>query len=159
MSVMNTTAPVVIPPRGTRGVSFPRLPMWLMRFVNDRMFSFYRNRSFRGGQVLSLHTIGARSGEPRRSTVAYLSDGDRAWLVVASGGGTANHPAWFFNLAGHPDDVAVEIGHQRFKVKARTLEAQERADALNRITSAMPTFKDYEIKTDREIPVVRLSAV
>ena len=130
-----------------------------MRFVNDRMFAFYRNRSFAGGKVLSLHTIGARTGEPRRTTVAYFKDGDRAWLVVASAAGTARNPSWLFNLARHPDDVEIEIGHERYRVTARTLEGAERAAAWERITREMPQFKDYETKTDRAIPVVRLSAI
>src|SRR4051794_9100758 len=116
MNAMDTASPVVIPPRGTRGVRMPRLPGWLMRFVNDRMFSFYRNRSFSGGKVLPLHTTGARTGEPRRTTVAYFDDGDRAWLVVASAAGTARNPSWLFNLARHPEDIEVEIGHERYKV-------------------------------------------
>jgi deazaflavin-dependent oxidoreductase (nitroreductase family) len=156
---MSSVSPVVIPPPGTRGVRVPRLPMWLVRFFDDTSFRYFRNRPFRGGRVLSLHTIGARSGEPRRSTVAFFPDGNNTWLIVASGGGTATHPAWFFNLARHPDNVEIEIERRIYKVRAETLAPRERTEAWQRITRQMPFFKDYESKTDREIPVVRLTAL
>jgi deazaflavin-dependent oxidoreductase (nitroreductase family) len=133
--------------------------MWLMRFFNDMAFRYYRNRPFRGGKVLSLTTIGARSGEPRTSTVAYFKESDTSWLIVASGGGTATHPAWFFNLAAHPDNVEVEIGQTHHTVRAETLQSEERTQAWQRITREMPIFKGYESKTDREIPVIRLTAL
>jgi deazaflavin-dependent oxidoreductase (nitroreductase family) len=156
---MSSTSPVAVPPRGSYGVKMPRLPGWLMRLGNDLMFSYFRNRPFRGGKVLSLHTVGAKSGQARRNTVAYLQESPSSWLVIASGGGTATHPAWLHNLAAHPDHVEVEIGSKTLAVRAQTLTGEERAAAWNRITSVMPVFKGYETKTDREIPVVRLTAV
>ena len=149
---------VEVPPRGTRGVRVPRLPGPVMRLLNDVMFRLYRNRRFRGAHLLSLTTIGARSGQPRRTTVAYFPDGDDAWLVVASAGGTATHPAWLFNLARHPDQVWVELGHRKLKVRAETLKGDERARAWRRITAQAPGFASYETSTDREIPVIRLTA-
>src|SRR5262245_15770107 len=84
-----------IPPRGTRGVRMPPMPGGMMRFFNDMAYRFLRNRPFRGATgVLSLNTVGARSGQPRHSTVAYFDDSPNGWLIVASGGGTATHPAW-----------------------------------------------------------------
>ena len=156
---MATTSPVAVPPRGTYGVKLPKLPSWLMRFMTSAMFSYYRNRPFRGGKVLALHTTGAKSGQPRKSIVAYFPEGDNAWLIAASGAGMATHPAWFFNLVAHPDKAKVEIGHQTINVKVETLTGEARTKAWQRITRDMPNFKDYETKTDREIPVVRLTAV
>jgi deazaflavin-dependent oxidoreductase (nitroreductase family) len=155
-----TVASVEIPPRGTRGVRFPRLPGPLMQFMNGVAFRIFRHRRFRGAPgVVSLTTTGARSGEPRRATVAYFDEDDRNWLIVASGGGTATHPAWLFNLAKHPDQVWIEIGRRKLKVTPRTLKGEERAQAWQRITSEAPGFKAYESSTDREIPVIRLTAV
>src|SRR5215216_6390766 len=149
-----------IPPPGTRGVRFPRLPRQVMQFMNDLVFRIYRNRQFRGAPgLVSLTTLGARSGEPRRSTVSYFDEGDTSWLVVASAGGTAKHPAWFFNLAKHPDEVWIEIGKRKIKVSPQTLQGDDRAKAWQRITTQAPGFKSYETSTDREIPVVRLTAV
>lgn len=127
-----------------------------MRLFNGTMFRLYRDRRFRGAHVLSLETVGARSGQPRRNTLAYFGESDTSWLVVASGGGTANHPAWFFNLARHPDQVWAEIGRRKIKVTPESLKGEERARAWLRIITESPGFKTYETSTDREIPVIRL---
>ena len=157
MSV-NTT--VEIPRHGTRGVSFPRMPGVLMRFMNRMTFRIFRNRGFRGAPgVLSLTTTGARSGQPRNSTLAYFDDGSKSWLIVASGGGTASNPAWLHNLAKHPDQAWAEIGSQKVRVTPETLQGDERAQAWKRITTQAPAFKSYETSTDREIAVIRLRAV
>ena len=149
---------VEIPPRGTRGVRVPRLPGPVLRLLNGLMFRLYRDRRFRGAHLLSLTTLGARSGQPRRATVACFAEGDDAWLIVASAGGTATHPAWFFNLAKRPDQAWVEVGRRTLKVKAETLKGDERARAWRRITAEAPGFAAYETSTDREIPVIRLTA-
>jgi deazaflavin-dependent oxidoreductase (nitroreductase family) len=46
-------------------------------------------------ELLILHTVGRRSGQPRESPVAWFADGEDAWLIVASGGGS-RHPDWYF---------------------------------------------------------------
>jgi deazaflavin-dependent oxidoreductase (nitroreductase family) len=149
---------VQVPPRGTRGAFFPRAPGAISRFFNDLAFRFLRNRQFRGADgVLSLTTVGARSGRERHSTVAYFPDGDQAWLIVASAGGAAWHPAWLYNLARHPDQVWAQIGSRKMKVIPESLTGERRAEAWMRITTQAPGFKAYETSTDREIPVVRLT--
>jgi deazaflavin-dependent oxidoreductase (nitroreductase family) len=94
----------------------PRLPGALSRFVNAMMFRVLRSRRFQNANVLSLTTTGARTGEQRRTTLVYFPDGDNRILIVGSGGGTASHPAWFFNIARHPDRVWVNLGDRQFKV-------------------------------------------
>jgi deazaflavin-dependent oxidoreductase (nitroreductase family) len=147
---------VQVPPKGTRGGKFPRLPGPLMQFMNDTIFRFYRNRPFNGGTLLSLTTVGARSGQQRRSTVMYFPEGDNAWLIVGSAGGAAAHPAWVYNLAKHPDQVWIEIGSRKLKVTPQSLTGDARAKAWQRITTESPGFAGYETKTDRELPVIRL---
>lgn len=129
-----------------------------MRVMNALMFRLFRNRSFNGAPLLSLTTVGAKSGLQRQSTVACFADGANAWLVVASAGGSPTHPAWFFNLAKHPDQVWIEVGNRKLRVRPETLSGDARAAAWQRITRQAPSFASYETKTDREIPVVRLTA-
>ncbi len=128
-----------------------------MRLINLTMFRFYRNRPFQNAKVLLLTTTGTRSGQQRQSTVAYFRESDDAWLIVGSKGGAATHPSWFFNLAKHPDKVWVEMGSKKMKVRPVTLSGAERAQAWQRITRQSPGFAAYETKTDREIPVIRLT--
>jgi len=54
-------------------------------------------------------TVGAKSGQKRQSAVSRFPDGDDAWLVVASAGGSAQNPAWYHNIAAHPDQVWIEF--------------------------------------------------
>ena len=78
-------------------------------------------------------------------------------VVAGSAGGQAKQPAWLSNLSRNPDRVWVEIGRERFKVRPEILPADERATAWKRIVAEAPQFGSYETKTDREIPVVRLT--
>ena len=154
----STDSSVRVPARGTHGAAFPKLPGGLARFINVTVFRIFRNRRFQDFNVLLLTTTGARSGQQRQTTVAYFPEGDNTWLIVASKGGAATHPAWFFNLAKHPDQVWAEIGSKKVKVRPVTLSGEERTVAWRRITQQSPQFGAYETKTDREIPVVRLTA-
>jgi len=129
-----------------------------MQFMNDTIFRIFRNRTFAGGHLLMLTTVGARSGEPRRSTLGYFPDANgNAWIIIGSAGGAAKNPAWVHNLAKNPDQVWVEIGNRKIKVKPEILKGQERAQAWQRVVAQAPNYGSYETKTDREIPVVRLS--
>jgi deazaflavin-dependent oxidoreductase (nitroreductase family) len=111
-----------------------------------------------GRPLLYLTTVGAKSGERRTAVVLPFPDGGDAWLIVASKGGAATHPSWFYNLAAHPDQVEVEVEGRKTAVTPQTLTGEERATAWQRITTERPNFSGYESKTDRQIPVVRLTA-
>lgn len=151
--------PIEIPAAGTRGSKAPPsgpLARGMMSVV--RRVHRLTGDKMSGQPLLHLHTVGAKSGDPRTSVVMAFAEGDDAWLVVASRGGTAGNPAWLHNLAAHPDQVEVEVGGRRTPVTAQSLAGEERAAAWQRITSEQPRFSGYERKTDREIPVVRLSA-
>jgi deazaflavin-dependent oxidoreductase (nitroreductase family) len=111
-----------------------------------------------GRPLLYLTTVGAKSGQRRTAVVMPFPEGDDAWLIVASKGGAATHPAWFHNIAAHPDQVEVEVDGRKTAVTPQTLSGEERAAAWRRITSERPNFAGYETKTDRQIPVIRLTA-
>jgi deazaflavin-dependent oxidoreductase (nitroreductase family) len=111
-----------------------------------------------GRPLLYLHTVGAKSGQPRTAVVMPFPEGDDTWLIVASRGGAAEHPSWLYNLAAHPGEVEVEVDGRRTAVTPQRLTGGERAAAWERITRERPNFAEYEVKTDREIPVVRLTA-
>src|SRR5712691_10412900 len=147
---------VTLTPGGTRGGAMPRMPGPLMQFMNDAIYFIFRGRPFSGLRLLRLTTIGARSGQPRRSTLGYFADTDKSWVIIGSAGGAAKHPAWIYNIARHPDQVWVELDRQKIKVRPETLTGEERASMWRRIVAAAPNYKSYETKTDREIPLVRL---
>jgi deazaflavin-dependent oxidoreductase (nitroreductase family) len=147
--------PVEVSAPGSRGWKMPRAAIVLMGLIP----SVYRLVNGRGmAGTLILTTVGVKTGKKRDAQLTAFPDGD-GWLVVASKGGSATHPAWYLNMAGHPDEIWVQVGSRRTRVNAETLKGEARAKAWQRITSQYSNYSDYEKKTDREIPVVRVMPV
>lgn len=109
---------------------------------------------FEGAPLLLLTTTGAKTGRGHTTPVVYLRDGERI-AVFGSKAGAPTHPAWYHNLVANPE-VTVELLGETFTARAVTLEGDERDRVWAAQKEAMPGFKDYEQKTDREIPVVVL---
>jgi deazaflavin-dependent oxidoreductase (nitroreductase family) len=145
---------VKITANGTRGFKAPPGFRPLAR-LHARVYKLVGGRGHRNMVVLT--TLGSRSGLERSSTVASFPEGEGAWLVVASMGGEMRHPSWYVNLAKNPDRVFLQVRDERFRVGPTSLHGADRAKAWKRITSEAPNFAEYQTKTDREIPVVRLT--
>ena len=109
-----------------------------------------------GMPALVLTTVGAKSGTPRHTPVGYFPDGADSWLIVASANGAAKNPAWYYNLAAHPDIVQIQIAGRTIAVSAEQLHRNARQQAWRHITSTAKRFAKYEQKTDRKLPVIRL---
>jgi deazaflavin-dependent oxidoreductase (nitroreductase family) len=147
--------PVEVTAPGTHGWKMPRAAIVTMGLIPG----LYRLLNGRGmGRTLVLTTVGAKTGQRRDAHLTAFPEGD-GWLVVASKGGSATHPAWFLNMAGHPDEIWVQVGSHRTRVNAELLKGQDRAMAWRRIVAEFSNYGDYEKKTDREIPVVKLTPV
>jgi len=145
-------------PGGTRGARTPGsnpVTHALMR----AMTGWHRRSGdkFQGMDLLYLTTVGAKTGRKRQSALARFPDGEDAWLVVASAGGSAHHPAWYHNIAAHPDQVWIEFGGRQLRVTPAQLGGDARVQAWQRIIRLQPRYASYEQKTDRAIPVIRLS--
>jgi deazaflavin-dependent oxidoreductase (nitroreductase family) len=141
---------------GTRGARQPggKLMLWVNRLMAKRIRKTGRATGF---NALVLTTVGRKSGIPRQTPVGYFPDGDN-WLIVASAAGAARNPDWYYNLASHPDNVQIEPGSGRkIRVTAQELHGAERQRAWQGIVAASPRFGQYQEKTDREIPVIRLT--
>lgn len=137
----------------------PRLPGPLARLMNNTIFRIFRTRRLMGFRVLMLTTTGARTGQQRRTVLGYFEDPQdaEAVIIVASAAGSARHPDWYFNLAKHPDQVWVEIGDRKVRVRSELLSGTERTAAWQRIVAEAPSYASYPTRTDREIPLVRLT--
>jgi deazaflavin-dependent oxidoreductase (nitroreductase family) len=146
-------------PSGTHGARTP--PRALMRILMPLMERIHRRSGdrFRGGHLLYLTTVGAKSGEQRTNPVARFDDGAGGWYVVASYGGSARHPGWYHNIVAHPDQVFAETGGTKRRVAVEQLAGEARDAAWAQITAKAPTFNDYTAKTDRQLPVLRLTPV
>ncbi|MGV0627795.1 nitroreductase family deazaflavin-dependent oxidoreductase [Mycolicibacter minnesotensis] len=107
---------------------------------------------------LMLHTVGAKTGTARTSTLTYARDGD-AYLVVASMGGAPRSPGWYHNLKAHPD-VEINVGPKRLRATARPVGPDDPDYArLWRIVNAnnADRYAAYQRRTSRPIPVVALT--
>jgi deazaflavin-dependent oxidoreductase (nitroreductase family) len=120
----------------------------LLRLTGGRV-----GRSAYGMQVVTLHTVGRRSGRHRSTTLTTpISDGHRL-VLVASKGGVPTHPDWYGNLMATPAAEIVVGGITR-RIRARTATAGERADLWPTIVKTYDGYARYQSLTDREIPVV-----
>jgi deazaflavin-dependent oxidoreductase (nitroreductase family) len=142
---------------GTRGARQPT--GFLARQMNTLMSARVRRKrggTFMGLNALVLTTVGRRSGARRTNPVAWFPGPDGSWLIVASAAGAARNPAWYYNIAAHPDQVQIEIEGRTVAVSAEQLHGTDRAAAWQQIVAAAPRFGGYQQKTDRELPVIRL---
>jgi len=144
---------------GTRGARQPKAG-FLMKWLNKSAAKRIRRKGgkFMGFDALVLTTVGAKSGVERTNPVGWFPTGDDdSWLIVASAAGAPKNPAWYYNIAAHPDKITVEMAGRRIPVTAEQLHGPQREEAWQRITTASPRFGEYQVKTDRELPIIRLT--
>jgi len=103
-------------------------PRWVEQQVGVRLLrlhdAIYKRTNGRIGHRfipgtppnLLLHTIGAKTGRARSTSVVYFRDGD-TYLIVASKGGDPRSPGWYYNLKASPD-VEINLSPKRFGVTA-----------------------------------------
>jgi deazaflavin-dependent oxidoreductase (nitroreductase family) len=144
-------------PKGSRGVSQPGLATSFLKIFNKFSAAWIRKTGKMGElPSLVLTTVGSKSGQERTTPLAYFPE-DNGWLIVASFAGAAKNPSWYYNLAAHPEKVSIEFSGRRESVVAEQLHGAEREAAWRRITAASRRFADYQTKTDRELPIIRLT--
>lgn len=107
-----------------------------------------------GPSMLLLDHVGAKSGKKRTSPLLYIEHGDDVF-IVASKGGNARHPGWYHNLRANPD-TEVQIGSERRPVHARVATPEERRLLWPKAVEVWRQYRDYQERTDREIPIVIL---
>ena len=105
-------------------------------------------------QMLLLDNVGAKSGVKRTTPLLYAVDGQNL-VLVASKGGYPKNPAWFHNLMAHPD-TRVQVGGKHRSVHARLARREEREHLWSLALTVYPTYKAYQRRTSREIPLVVL---
>ena len=144
--------------KGTRGGRQPSGPFF--RWVNTRAARRLRRKGGKmmGFNALVLTTVGRKSGLERSNPVGWFPGPDGSWLIVASAAGAPDNPAWYYNLAGNPNKVHIEVDGRKIAVTPEQLHGKEREEAWRQITSAAPRFAKYGQKTDRELPIIRLVA-
>ena len=87
--------------------------------------------------------------------LCYSRDGDSI-VIDASYGGAPRNPPWYYNLIANPT-VTVEVGTEKFKAKAAQVYGPERTRLFDAAAKLLPLFADYQNKTKRDIPVLKLT--
>jgi deazaflavin-dependent oxidoreductase (nitroreductase family) len=109
---------------------------------------------FQGAPIALVDSVGRKSGKRRTHPLLAREDGENL-IIVASKGGIRKNPAWYHNLRANPDTVANWYGDVR-TVRARELEGAEREEMWLKMTEIYPTYRHYQRRTDRQIPVLLL---
>lgn len=146
----------------TSGSSSPR-GLAELKTLNQQVIQEFRaNQGKVGGRyanrsLLLLTTTGAKSGRPHTTPLAYTKDGER-FVVIASFGGGPKNPDWYHNLVANPEAI-VEVGSERFRVRATIVTGEERQRLYDRQAAEIPAFAEYQKKTTRQIPVIVLTRI
>ncbi len=109
-----------------------------------------------GQHVMSITTIGRRSGKPRSTVIAYFYDGSSIITTAANLGNTRD-PAWALNLQANPE-VTIVVGGERRSMRARRAGGAERERLWARWEELQPPAKGVAAIAGREIPVFVLEA-
>ena len=159
------TESIRIPPAGTRGAWMPSGPVFrtLTRPFFNRELKRLEDpaatdqKLFMGFPVAVVTTVGSKTGHEHKTVLGVFPDGKDTWLLIASNGGAQKHPHWFFNIAKNPDKVWLQVAGKRFRVNVEELQGTAREDAYAKVAAVGKTYRGYPKKTDREIPVLRLT--
>ena len=145
----------------------PNLPDWIVEHANRYLASggtdghMYKATVPQRGEItapaLLLTTIGRKSGDKFVLPLFYGTEGC-SYFVIASKGGAPQHPGWYRNILVNPD-VEVQVGTKKMNARARTTAGEERLRLWKKALEFWPPYADYQLKTEREIPVVVLDPV
>ena len=110
-----------------------------------------------GMPVLELTTVGRTSGEERTTMLSSPFQEDGAIVVVALGGGSSRHPAWYLNLLERPDVIVRWKGGEPQPMVACVAGPDLRSRLWPVVTERFPDFAKWQSETDRQLPLVLLS--
>ncbi len=105
-----------------------------------------------GLPVIIVTMRGNKSGKVRKIALMRVAHNGE-YALVASKGGAPEHPVWYYNLKANPDEVTIQDGPEPFEARVREVTGEERAAWWERAVAAYPPYAEYQMKTDREIPV------
>ena len=106
-----------------------------------------------------LRVVGRSSGKEHKVALPFWRDAQGNRIVVASYAGAAQHPAWFRNLQdrdANPEVLVRVQGGRQFWSRPDILEGDEYQRTWEALTADRAWYNDYQAKTDRRIPLVRL---
>jgi deazaflavin-dependent oxidoreductase (nitroreductase family) len=126
-------------------------------FTDAVIAEFRANEGYVGGEladtpIILIHHVGARSRTERVTALAYSAQADGRLVIAASNGGSATHPAWFYNLKAHPT-IEVELGAETFTALAEEVTGTAHADLWLTLVAESSALDEFQAKTARRIPL------
>ena len=116
-----------------------------------------KSNTIQGRPIVLVTNVGAKSGKLHKTPLMRVEH-DGEYLIVASKGGSHEHPRWYYNVRAHPH-VELQDGTEKHDYVARELEGAERETWWARAVEAYPPYAEYQTRTDRLIPVFLLTRV
>ena len=122
----------------------------LFRMSNGKFWSRLRHVP-----LVQLQIVGRKTGMPRSVMVLAVRDGE-AILVCGSNAGHHRPPSWSLNLKSSGSATVLENG-RRWDAISEELAGIERASVWAMLVRSYPDFEDYDRRSNRELPIFRLS--
>jgi F420H(2)-dependent quinone reductase len=108
-----------------------------------------------GLPVVTLTTLGAKSGQPRSVPLIGIPDGDKI-VLIASNWGQTHHPGWYFNLRANPEASILRSGRTG-KYLAHEAVGSEYDSYWSRAVELYIGYAAYKTRTGgRKIPIMVL---
>ena len=134
-----------------------------MASFNDSIIETFRANDgavgppFADKTLVLLHHIGRRSGREFVTPLVAAPDGD-AYVICGSLAGAPEDPQWVANLEAATGPATIELGAATFTVDYEVVRADDPrwAELYGIWRDYWPATPEYEKKTDRKFPVVRL---
>jgi len=129
--------------------------------IADEVALYERTDGAEPSQIVGEHwivlwTLGAKSGNVRKTPLVRVADGEGSYCVIGSQGGAPTHPQWVHNLRANPV-ARVQDGAVLHDLSAHEATGDEKAAWWARATEVWPDYDNYQAGTDREIPLFVLS--
>lgn len=129
------------------------------KWVRDQIEEYESSGGTRGNLLLDtgipviiVTMRGAKSGAVRKIALMRVEH-EGEYALVASYGGSPQHPAWYHNLVAHPTEVTVQDGPEPFFVHVRLVDGAEYDTWWHRSVAVFPPYAQYKEKTTRRIPL------
>ena len=105
-----------------------------------------------------LTIVGRKSGIERKTPLPYWRDTTGQRIVVASFAGAEKNPSWFHNLADKVANPTIVVRERDFVYQsdAEVLDGDDYVSTWAALTTDRPFYNNYQAKTTRRIPLIRL---
>jgi deazaflavin-dependent oxidoreductase (nitroreductase family) len=134
------------------------------KWVRDQVELYERTDGAQGNTfrdtglpIVIVTNRGAVSGKLHKTPVMRVEH-DGRYAVVASRGGSPQHPRWYYNIRANPL-VELQDGAHKQDMTARETTGDERTQWWDSAVAAYPPYADYQRNTERVIPVFVLEPV